>query len=493
MILIVDDQDENIFSLQKLLESYDFKVDTALSGPEALKKVLKRDYALIILDVQMPIMDGFEVAQALAGYSRTRYIPIIFLSAVNTDKKFITQGYASGGMDYVAKPVDPEILMLKVKTFYTLFQQRLALDNMQQELRMEIEQRKKAQQELNEKMKHLYAILEALPQLAFTADSSGNIEFVNNKWRQYADRNTFPNLHPDDPDIQQQLRNAAEHPQQIEIELRLLCNECEEYKYHLFRVIPFMDGGQYKWIGTFTDIDAQKQVEKRKDEFLSIASHELKTPLTSIKAYAQLLQRTVDKNENSVAGQYIDKMQRQVSLLGDLVVDLLDTSRIENGKLKIDPHYFDLEELLDQAMDTIRHTNEHRSLKIHRKGHIVGKVLGDRMRIEQVLINYLSNAVKYAPEADEIFIKIKKDENKVQIEVVDQGIGIPEYKLPELFTKFYRVEESSIRFQGLGIGLYICAEIIKLHGGSVGAHSVVGKGSTFYFTLPIEQKTEINR
>ncbi|WP_435525771.1 response regulator [Chryseobacterium indoltheticum] len=138
MILIVDDNQNNLFSLKKLLESKDFQVDTADSGPEALGKALKNDYALIILDVQMPEMDGFEVAETLAGYSGTKDIPIIFLSAVNTEKRFITKGYASGGKDYVTKPVDPEILLLKVKTFYNLQEQNIAMRKTQQSLELEV-------------------------------------------------------------------------------------------------------------------------------------------------------------------------------------------------------------------------------------------------------------------------------------------------------------------------------------------------------------------
>src|SRR5690606_1382068 len=163
MILIVDDKPENIYSLKKLLESKDFSVDTALSGEEALKKVLKNDYALIILDVQMPGIDGFEVAETISGFSKTKEIPIIFLSAVNTDKKFITKGYESGGIDYVTKPVDPDILLLKVKTFYRLYEQKLALNETQKALRTEIENRKKAQAGLKERVDHLHSTLESLP------------------------------------------------------------------------------------------------------------------------------------------------------------------------------------------------------------------------------------------------------------------------------------------------------------------------------------------
>lgn len=148
MILIVDDKPENILSIRKTLEQYQFEVDTALSGEEALRKILKQNYTLIILDVQMPSMDGFEVAEALSGYSKARDIPIIFLSAVNKDKRFIVKGYDSGGIDYITKPVDPDILLMKVKTFSRLYQQSQELKQMHQSLKEEVEVRKLAQEAL---------------------------------------------------------------------------------------------------------------------------------------------------------------------------------------------------------------------------------------------------------------------------------------------------------------------------------------------------------
>ncbi len=152
MILIVDDNQENIFSLKTLLTLHHFDVDTASSGEEALKKILRRSYSLIILDVQMPEMDGFEVAEAISGYSKSKDIPIIFLSAVNTHKRFVTKGYDSGGMDYVTKPFDPDILLLKVKTFYRLSEQTRELLNLEKNLRSEIELRKKAEAILEQKV-----------------------------------------------------------------------------------------------------------------------------------------------------------------------------------------------------------------------------------------------------------------------------------------------------------------------------------------------------
>jgi signal transduction histidine kinase len=152
MILIVDDNQENIFSLGSLLRLHQFEVDSASSGEEALKKILQYSYALIILDVQMPDMDGFEVAEAISGYSKSKDIPIIFLSAVNTHKRFITKGYASGAIDYVTKPFDPDILLLKIKTFYRLSEQTRQLNELQRNLRVEIERRKKAETILEKKV-----------------------------------------------------------------------------------------------------------------------------------------------------------------------------------------------------------------------------------------------------------------------------------------------------------------------------------------------------
>src|SRR5688572_9040353 len=152
MILVVDDTKENVFTLKTLLELHEFKVDTASSGAEALKKVLKNSYSLIILDVQMPDMDGFEVAEAVSGYSKSKDIPIIFLSAVNTHKKFITKGYTSGGIDYLTKPFDPDILLLKIKTFYRLSEQTRQLNALEKNLREEIELRKQAEIILEKKV-----------------------------------------------------------------------------------------------------------------------------------------------------------------------------------------------------------------------------------------------------------------------------------------------------------------------------------------------------
>lgn len=493
MILIVDDNPDNIYSLQKLLESKNFKVDTAQSGEEALKKILKYNYALIILDVQMPNMDGFEVAENIAGFSKTKETPIIFLSAVNTDKRFITKGYDSGGLDYVTKPVDPDILMLKVKTFYRLYEQTQALKDIQLALEKEVEGRKQAQKELRSKVDYLHTLLESLPQIAFTCDHRGNIGFVNGRWFQFSDNEqAFPQTHPDDKPIVAELQESLDSGKPLEMEVRVKKRDEPGYSYQLLRVWPILENGEDNWVGTFTNIDAQKKAEKEKDEFLSIASHELKTPLTSIKAYMQLLDRKLKLDGDCAEAKYVNRVQDQVEKLNSLITDLLDLSKIDNGKLGINKKVFSLERMVQNAVDSIVQTHDQSNMELHRQGDISGlMVYGDEIRLEQVLVNFLTNAYKYAAGTEKVIVDCRVVDDFVKISVIDFGIGIPESKLSDVFDKFYRVEETSFDFQGLGIGLYICSEIIRSHQGTIAVESSAGKGATFYFTLPLNLPIDV--
>ena len=372
MILIVDDAPENIISLKKVLEVNGFEVDTASSGEEALKKILKNSYVLIILDVQMPEMDGFEVAEAISGYSKAKETAIIFLSAAIANVNLITRGYSSGGLDYISKPVDMNILLLKVKTFYRIYEQSRALNEMQTKLLEEIEFRKEA--------------------------------------------------------------------------------------------------------------------ERKKDEFISIASHELKTPMTSIKGYIQLLERSLDKEDLETTRVRLHKVQNQVEKLNLLVADLLDISKIESGKLKFNKKYFSFDKILDHIVEIMEQANP--QVKFIKKGQITTEIFGDEMRIEQVIINFITNAIKYAPDSDEVHITSELRGDEIYFSVRDFGIGMAKEHQQQIFDKFYRVEETSERFQGLGIGLYICQEIIERHEGKIGVNSEPDEGSEFYFTIPLHPEMD---
>lgn len=372
MILIVDDTPENLISLKKVLEKNNFDVDTASSGEEALKKVLKKSYVLIILDVQMPDMDGFEVAEVISGYSKAKETAIIFLSAANTELKFITKGYSAGALDYITKPVDMNILLLKVKTFYHIYEQSRQLKEMQQSLLEEIEFRKEA--------------------------------------------------------------------------------------------------------------------ERKKDEFISIASHELKTPLTSVKGYLQLLERSIHKSDAETNSRHLFKAQLQLDKLHGLIADLLDISKIESGKLKFNKQFFAVDNLVDSVIEIMHQS--HPAFTFVKEGTAGCEIYGDEIRIEQVILNFLTNAIKYSPGTDKATISVAVAGDKLRIAVKDKGIGMLQEQQDRVFDKFYRVEETSQRFQGLGIGLYISSEIIRRHGGEIGVQSTYGEGSEFFFVIPVNPGSE---
>ncbi|RYY54097.1 MAG: response regulator [Chitinophagaceae bacterium] len=483
MILIVDDKQENLLSLQSLLTLHSYAVDTATGGEEALKKVLKNNYALVILDVQMPGMDGFEVAETISGHSKMRDVPIIFLSAVNLDKKFITRGYNSGAIDYITKPVDPDVFLLKVNTLYKLYDQKRQLNQMQTSLRSEIEFRRHAQQESYEKAMELRFVLESIPQIAFTTRPNGTVEYHNSQWMDYSSyTERFPETHPDDPDLEPEMKRIVNGDKAVELEVRIKKLTGTDFRYHLLRIVPVTENKSIiKWVGTFTDIEEQKQVQRKKDEFLSVASHELKTPLTSIKGYVQLLERSIDAKSQS--HMFIDRALTQVTKLDRLIVDLLDISRIENGKMLLNKEPFSFGEMLSSTIEMARQT--YPNYQFHQDGAAAVEVNGDVIRLEQVLVNFLSNAVKYSPNVREIHVISRMlPGNRLLLQVKDSGIGIAEVDQKLIFEKFYRTDESTRNFQGLGLGLYICADILSRHQCEYGVESNEGSGSVFYFIIP---------
>jgi len=490
MILVVDDKPENILPLKKILEVNKFKVDSAASGEEALKKVLKNDYELIILDVQMPDMDGFEVAEALSGYSKSIEIPIIFLSAVATENSFIAKGYQSGAVDYVTKPVDPDLLILKVKTFCKLFKQTRELKELTTDLGTEVRERKNVQHKLQEIVSELNSVIESLPQIAFTLTPDGNVFYANKNWYEYSDSlNRFPEVYPSDNDKMVKLwKKGFDQKKEFECEVRIKKRSENKFKFHLLKVVPVFEKNKVvKWVGTFTDIDESKQIEKKKDEFIGIASHELKTPLTTIKAYFQLLERTLNSKTEPVKS-YIHKTSEQLNKLTGLVADLLDISRTESGKMQFQKEWFSFHPLLLRTIETIEQIHPDYQIKV--RNYVDVSIFADQNRIEQVLINYLTNAVKYSPHEKEIEIRSEIENGNLVVRVKDFGVGIAKEKQRNIFKKFFRAEESAERFQGLGIGLYICSEILKRHGGTYGVKSEPGKGSEFCFTLPLNPEKE---
>ncbi len=262
-------------------------------------------------------------------------------------------------------------------------------------------------------------------------------------------------------------------------------------------------------IGFVLDISERKEMDRRKDEFISMASHELKTPVTSLKGFLALLQRRLASQEDGRSLYYLTRMDNQVEKLTNLIGDLLDLSKMQTGQLTYRVERFDVDALVQEIVEDVQETAQtHRLLIVgdliptgnglrpscaQPVGKVEGQagveVFGDRDRVGQVLINLLNNAIKYSSRADRVLVRVVKDGQNVSVSVQDFGIGIATEHQGKIFERFYQVTDPEEKtYPGLGIGLYICCEIIKRHGGQLWVESVKGEGSTFHFTLPLLQK-----
>jgi signal transduction histidine kinase len=230
----------------------------------------------------------------------------------------------------------------------------------------------------------------------------------------------------------------------------------------------------------------QKNLQQQKDDFIGIASHELKTPVTSIKGYAQVLEKMLQKKGDVKEAMMMNRMDAQIRRLTNLIGDLLDVTKINSGKLQFNDEPFEFNEMVKELVEDLQRTTEqHRLVE---ELNETGLVFGDKERISQVITNLVTNAIKYSPGADKIIIHASTKNNEVVLCVEDYGIGIPADKLENVFEQFYRVSgDMQHTFPGLGLGLYISSEIIKREGGRIWVNSTEGKGSTFCFALPLYQ------
>ncbi|OOQ59798.1 chemotaxis protein CheB [Mucilaginibacter pedocola] len=255
----------------------------------------------------------------------------------------------------------------------------------------------------------------------------------------------------------------------------------------------FADNGQVDGIAFFgfevTELvearSAAEELMQKKDEFMSIASHELKTPITSLKGSLQIVQRMLAKADDAnPMSRFIDKASSQTDKLTGLVSDLLDVTRIQAGKMPLNPTTFNAVAMVSDCVDEVKAQQPNQKLIFHTDCDV--DVTADKTRLEQVIHNFLTNAIKYSPGADTVLISCTMQDGQFRVAVKDFGIGVPEDKQPYLFDRFYRVQESSTHFSGLGLGLFISAEIVKRHNGQIGIESAPGEGSTFWFTIPLD-------
>jgi two-component system, chemotaxis family, CheB/CheR fusion protein len=308
----------------------------------------------------------------------------------------------------------------------------------------------------------------------------------------------FSHIHPEDiEDVKKGIFNAINTGQPQWVGEYRFENGKGIYGHVLERgyILQNGKGMPYRLISSLMDISALKKAEEatrelllKKDEFMSIASHELKTPITSMKASLQIVQRIIEEKDSEIlALDFIRKANEQVDKLTTLVENLLDVTKIQAGKMAFNKSEFDMSELINECVYHIQNLSRNPIL-INRNEAV--HVFADQNRIEQVIMNFLSNAVKYSPDSTEIILNAYEQEESFKVEIKDKGIGIAEENLPYIFDRFFRGINSSEKFSGLGLGLYISADIIRRHGGKVGVDSNLGHGSTFWFTIPLHSSAK---
>jgi signal transduction histidine kinase len=400
-LLLVDDRPENLLALEAILDPLGQCLIRANSGPEALKHVLGEEFAAILLDVQMPGMNGFEVAEIIKSRERSRTIPIIFLSAINKEDAYVFKGYSMGAVDYVFKPFNPDVLRSKVAVFVDLYLK-------QREIQRQADQLREGQKRELE-LEHRTSMLEA------EARSAAKLSQMNEEL----------------------------HRRQLALE----------------------------------------QAMGARNRFYASMSHELRTPINAVIGYSTLMLDNIYGPLNAKQKEGLQRSLRAARHLLELVNDVLDLSKIEAGKIELSLQPVMFPALIEDLFVTVRPlADEYGSSLTLEMETEPFNIVSDPRRVRQILLNLLSNAIKFG-EGKPIQVVCKRNEDKgVQLEVVDQGVGIAKDDIARIFEEFVQVSES--KQPGTGLGLPISRRLAQLLDGSLTVHSMPGEGSAFRLTLP---------
>ncbi|HEY0682960.1 MAG TPA: response regulator [Steroidobacter sp.] len=512
-ILLVDDKPARLLTYEAVLAGLDVDCVRALSGRDALKQLLVREFALILLDVNMPEMDGFETARMIREHPRWERTPIIFVTGVNLSNLDQLKGYEVGAIDYISVPVVPEILRTKVTVLVELHQRRRHLEALNTSLtraRTELETRYASA--LAERDEQLHAIFEHPTEL-FTVlqavrDASGAIT----DWSfRDANTNTLQLLGRTREELLGRCVSQLFDSEEVArmntqcsqaLESRNLVRYETRYGDQDFFVTLFAMGNECV-VSSGSNITEQRRAERllresearfreaseRKDEFLAMLSHELRNPAAAIGNAAQALSRLVRQDKEQALVGIVD---RQIRHLGHLLDDLLDVSRITRGRIEINRERLTLQSCIDLALETTQPL-------IQEKQHRLALDLlpeplwvdADKVRLAQCIANLLTNAAKYTEPGGEIRLRAFAEAGAAVVEIIDTGIGMPEELIPRVFELFVQGERSLDRsLGGLGIGLAVCRMLIEMQGGSVnGSSPGVGRGSTFAIRIPLAVAT----
>ncbi len=512
-ILAVDDREENLLAIESIIESEEITLTKALSGNEALSLMFDYDFALVLLDVQMPGMDGFETAELMRGSEKTRHIPIIFITAINKEKKHIFRGYDAGAVDYIFKPFEPDILQSKVNVFIDLYRQRNTLEELTRKLENTISELIDSREQLKlseEKYKDIFHYANEgifiLKNGKIIFNNPKTTEILNGKKENLANKNFMDFVHPE---FQGMLQN--EHFEKLNLHthdkrtaVKIICAN-EDIKWVEINSVNINWEGEKALLNFISDISERKQAEEEirnaknlaeqasrtKSEFLANMSHEIRTPLNGIIGMTELvLMGQLDDEQK----ERIEAVKYSGESLLDIINDILDLSKIEARKLELDSVNFSLRGVIEKVLRPLASKTAMKNIELildigH---HVHDTFIGDPVRLRQILFNLLGNAIKFTEEG-EVKLEVKtrtseKDFDVLRFSISDTGIGISKEKIKNLFKSFSQADSStSRRFGGTGLGLAISKSLVEMMEGEISVDSTPGKGSTFSFSIKLEK------
>jgi len=535
-VLLVDDHPENLLALEAILGNLGQHLVRANSGAEALRCLLHQDFAVILLDVQMPGMDGFETATLIRNRVRSQHTPIIFLTAFSTSDTLRFKGYALGAVDYLFKPVEPEILISKVAVFVDLFKKTA-------EVKSQAAQLAAVNTELKESEQRFRSLSACSPVGIFLTDQEGCCTYTNPRFQAICNLSFEESLgagcwqavHPDDRVVIAEWESRTLTPSDYCNEFRLQTPD-QPVRWVNLRASPMYSAqGEFLGhVGTVEDITERKQAEearaqiiqeqvarqqaeeanRMKDEFLATLSHELRTPLNSILGWAGLL-RTREFDAATTA-RALETIERNAKSQAQLIEDILDVSRIIRGKLTLKLRSLNLCSVIEAAIEAMRPAAQDKKIQLEARlnpgGDFISSakmdganpngslkkeifVKGDPERLQQVVWNLVSNAIKFTPEGGKVDVLLLTAGSHAEIQVRDTGSGISSEFLPYVFDRFRQEDSTTTRsYGGLGLGLAIVRHLVELHGGTVQVDSEgEGKGATFTVKLDLEDSAKERR
>jgi signal transduction histidine kinase/DNA-binding response OmpR family regulator len=523
-ILIVDDLPEKLLVFKTVLEDLDQNLIMVRSGSEALREVLQRDFAVILLDVNMPDIDGIETASLIRGHRKSAHTPIIFITAY-ADEMQTAQGYSLGAVDYILSPVMPDVLRSKVKVFVELYQaqQRIKLMADERVARAQAEAARHAAEEntlradfmahasrelgasldLEEGMRRLLEL--AVPHFAPAAtllvddESQGQWLCLSAEgFTQFTYDQLPRNLAASLQGVLSEGRAIAlGAPLRIgERRLGALLLDARETDLATLDELTTRAAMAFDNARLYGSLQREiarsraaeenlQEAARRKDEFLAMLSHELRNPLAPIRTAVEVIRRVAPPDPTLTMAR--EAVERQVGHLVRLVEELLDVSRISEGRITLKKEQIELGKVISHSVETARPLIEARGQQLSvRLPRSPVWVFGDAVRLSQVLANLLNNSAKYTPEGGRIEIVATAREGEAVVEVKDDGEGIDAQLLPRVFDLFVQGQRSLDRSQGgLGLGLTLVKRLVELHQGRVEAESAgAGRGSTFKIFLP---------